>query len=164
MLSSPVKVSSVMEISTSYTPSSESFKLCSRRVPFSNTRIRSRYSSRRFPMISVPIDWTTVIGFSLLSCHLITGGSRLVLEYRTESRASPPTVPRIRFPKLVMFTPSTPPVQKMVNFNEASFADLTNPDLINNKNQGKESLLLSAPRYFSRHAFLIYSSQLPPTL
>lgn len=79
MLPSPVKLSSVMEISTSYVPSSESRRLCRSRVPFWNTRMRSRYSGLRVPMMSVPMDWTTVTDFSLLSCHLMTGRSGLKL-------------------------------------------------------------------------------------
>lgn len=49
------------------------------RVPFPKTRMRSRYSGLRVPMMPVPMDWTTVMGFSLLSCHLMTGRSRLEL-------------------------------------------------------------------------------------
>lgn len=79
MLPSPGKLSSVMEISTSYVPSSHSRRLWSSRVPFWKTRMRSRYSGLRVPMMSVPIDWTTVTDLSLLSCHLMTGRSRLEL-------------------------------------------------------------------------------------
>lgn len=114
MLCSPVKVSSVMEISTSYAPSSDSCRLWSSSEPLSNTWMRFLYSGLRFPITPVPTDCMMVTGFtlSLFSCHLMTGLAELLLLQLTDRRASRPTVPLTTWVWLVTFTPKTSPADR----------------------------------------------------